>query len=131
MGMSDRIEAFILELMRQEQEDWVRLQRNELAQLFGCVPSQINYVISTRFSPERGYTVESHRGGGGCVKIRKAENRGLSAESAAKYISQLAKDGYITDREAEIINAATSISALGKDADSIRENILQCIMKVL
>ena len=63
MGISDKIEAFILELMKQEQEDWLKIQRNELAQIFGCVPSQINYVISTRFNPERGYMVESKRGG--------------------------------------------------------------------
>ena len=70
MGVSDRIETFIMELLKDE-EDWVQIGRNELAAIFNCVPSQINYVISTRFSPERGYVVESRRGGGGCLKIRR------------------------------------------------------------
>ncbi|MBQ7985636.1 MAG: CtsR family transcriptional regulator, partial [Clostridia bacterium] len=64
MGISDRIESFIIELMKDEAE-YAEFGRNELAQIFGCVPSQINYVISTRFNPEKGYTVESQRGGGG------------------------------------------------------------------
>ena len=74
MGISDKIEAFILELMKQEEEQTLKIQRNELADVFGCVPSQINYVISTRFCPERGYAVTSRRGGGGYVIIQKIEN---------------------------------------------------------
>lgn len=72
MGISDKIEAFITELMRGN-SDSAEFGRNELADIFGCVPSQINYVISTRFSPERGYIVESRRGGGGYIKIRRIE----------------------------------------------------------
>lgn len=55
--------------MMSEQDGAVELKRNELASRFNCVPSQINYVISTRFSPERGYIVESRRGGGGYIRI--------------------------------------------------------------
>ena len=65
MAMSDRIEAFITELLKEEMSDGIELGRNELASIFNCVPSQINYVISTRFNPEKGYIVESRRGGGG------------------------------------------------------------------
>ena len=55
MGVSDRITAFITALLEEEQgNDWLELKRNELAQIFGCVPSQINYVISTRFNPQHG-----------------------------------------------------------------------------
>ena len=61
MGLSDRIEAFITELLKDE-DDWLNLKRNELAEVFNCVPSQINYVISTRFNRDRGYVVESRRG---------------------------------------------------------------------
>ena len=72
MGVSDRITAFITALLEEEQgNDWLELKRNELAQIFGCVPSQINYVISTRFNPQHGYEVESKRGGGGFIKIRR------------------------------------------------------------
>ena len=63
MKISDSIESFIMELLTAKGS--VELRRNELAQYFNCVPSQINYVISTRFTTERGYTVESRRGGGG------------------------------------------------------------------
>ncbi|MBR0088696.1 MAG: CtsR family transcriptional regulator, partial [Clostridia bacterium] len=59
MGMSDRIEAFITELLKDDTDEWLEIKRNELASVFGCVPSQINYVIQTRFSPEQGYMVES------------------------------------------------------------------------
>lgn len=51
MGMSDKIEAFINELLKDDTDEWLELKRNELASIFGCVPSQINYVISTRFNP--------------------------------------------------------------------------------
>ena len=70
MGMSDRIESFILELLK-DSDDWLEIGRNELASVFNCVPSQINYVISTRFNSDKGYIVESRRGGGGYLKIKR------------------------------------------------------------
>src|SRR5574344_355259 len=72
MGISDMIAEFI----RGELEDAdgvLELQRNDLAQRFHCVPSQINYVMSTRFSPEHGYIVESRRGGGGYIRITRVQ----------------------------------------------------------
>lgn len=66
--LSNLIESWIKETML-EQDGAVELKRNELASHFNCVPSQINYVIATRFSPERGYIVESRRGGGGYIRI--------------------------------------------------------------
>ena len=69
MKMSDTIENFIRDLF--DNENSVELRRNELAMYFNCVPSQINYVISTRFTAERGYIVESRRGGGGHIKITR------------------------------------------------------------
>ena len=68
--LSNLIESWIKETML-EQDGAVELKRNELASHFNCVPSQINYVIATRFSPERGYIVESRRGGGGYIKITR------------------------------------------------------------
>lgn len=68
-SISDIIEKFIKELM--EDSDTVQIQRNELANLFDCAPSQINYVLTTRFSREKGYEVKSKKGGGGYVKIDK------------------------------------------------------------
>ena len=67
--MSDMIEEFIKEMFLED--DFIEIQRNDLAQYFNCVPSQINYVISTRFKPSQGYYVESRRGGGGHIRIQK------------------------------------------------------------
>lgn len=69
MGIADLIASFIMDEMSSEGE--IELQRRELADRFGCVPSQINYVISTRFSPEHGFIVESRRGGGGYIRISR------------------------------------------------------------
>ena len=69
MRISDMIEDFIKDLF--DDEDSIEIQRNDLAEKFNCVPSQINYVISTRFKPTQGYYVESRRGGGGHITITK------------------------------------------------------------
>ena len=71
MGVSDVIASFINEIL-ENAEGCAEIQRAELAQKFNCVPSQINYVIATRFSPEHGYIVESRRGGNGYIRIRRA-----------------------------------------------------------
>ena len=72
MRMSDIIEEFIKELF--EENEIIEIQRNNLAEQFNCVPSQINYVISTRFKPSQGYYVESRRGGGGHITIKRVNN---------------------------------------------------------
>lgn len=69
--ISDIIEEFILSQLTDGE---INLSRNELANFFNCAPSQINYVITTRFTPIRGYDVESKRGGGGYIKIVKFSN---------------------------------------------------------
>lgn len=69
MRISDIIEDFIKELLKDE--EYIDIQRNDLAQKFNCVPSQINYVISTRFKPSQGYYVESKRGGRRSYKNKK------------------------------------------------------------
>ena len=73
MKLSNIIEEFIKDLFNDE-SDYIEIGRNELAEQFNCVPSQINYVISTRFKPSQGYYVESKRGGGGHIKIRKIDS---------------------------------------------------------
>lgn len=142
MGISDRIEAFILELMKQEQDDWLKIQRNELAQIFGCVPSQINYVIATRFNPEKGYIVESRRGGGGWVKIKRINGNGeeigtlhiaadISERDACECISELLSESRIDPGTAKVMSAAVSDKALaeagnrGRVRASILKNMLE------
>ena len=131
MGMSDRIEAFILELLKQEDEEWLKIQRNELAQVFGCVPSQINYVISTRFGPQSGYIVRSRRGGGGYVMIRRAEEHpavsdSVSESDAVNFVVNLFNRRIITQREAAIMRAAVTGAHLD---DKTRADILKNILR--
>ncbi len=98
MRLSDLIEQYIKDLM-DENGDVTEFGRNELAQYFNCVPSQISYVISTRFSPERGYYVESKRGGGGNIKIKRID------VTNNKYIMHIINsiNNVITQQEADII----------------------------
>ena len=71
MGISDLIASFLQSCLDETGDGVLEVQRGELAQRFNCVPSQINYVMSTRFSPERGYIVESRRGGNGYIRITR------------------------------------------------------------
>ena len=99
MRVSDIIEEFIKEMFDDDQNDFIEIQRNELAEHFNCVPSQINYVISTRFKPSQGYYVESRRGGGGSIRIRKV------ATTNEEYIMHIINNigNEITEREVDIL----------------------------
>lgn len=139
MGISDRIETFIMELLKNE-DDFVEVGRNELASIFQCVPSQINYVIKTRFSPQRGYIVESKRGGGGCLRIRR-----IDAEEETSYVLSLIGDsidyqngkaligylyqkGKINASSAEIMLAGISdksLYAAGEKKNNVRAQCLK------
>ena len=124
MKLSNIIEEFIKEMLSENRE--IELQRNELASRFNCVPSQINYVISTRFSPEMGYSVESRRGGGGYIKItRTAPNdesyiihavraigETISMTSCKTLLQDIYSLGIINEREAKIIMAALSDNSI-------------------
>lgn len=72
-NLTDCIEEYIKKLLALSSESYIEIQRRELARKFACVPSQINYVIERRFSLERGYLVESRRGGGGWIRIYRIE----------------------------------------------------------
>ena len=71
MRMSDLITQEILRLLNNSEMNIAEIQRNELANTIGCAPSQINYVLSSRFTPEHGYIIESRRGGGGYIRIKR------------------------------------------------------------
>ena len=123
--LSDSIEHFIKELMTEDAH--VELRRNELAQHFGCAPSQINYVLATRFSVDHGYIIESRRGGGGYVRIVRMQTRGepnllnmllnrvgnsVDEETANAIISNLREREMVTDNEAALMRSAVSRNAL-------------------
>ncbi len=138
MGISDKIEAFIMELMKGD-ADYAEFGRNELADVFGCVPSQINYVISTRFSPQRGYSVESRRGGGGYIKIRRidiGDSHGIIANigeacdvgTARSIVGYLHENGKLDTVAAKILLAAVSDRSL-KLQNPVRDRIRAEILK--
>ena len=142
--ISDAIEQFIKELM--EQETHVELRRNELAQHFGCAPSQINYVLATRFSINHGYVIESRRGGGGYVRIVRMQQspdgnllsallervgNTVSEDTARAIVSYLFEQELITAYEAAIMRAATQHDALAlpiSAKDVLRASVLRSML---
>ena len=135
MGLSDRIEAFICELLRDD-NDFAEFGRNELAGIFGCVPSQINYVISTRFNEKNGYSVESRRGGGGYIRISRITDKNeeigksCSYEAAELLVKRLLAMHRISAQTARAALAAVSDKSLEgvKEKDEIRAKILKNII---
>ena len=141
MRMSDLIEEFIKELF-DEDNQLVEIQRNELAEQFNCVPSQINYVISTRFKPSQGYYVESRRGGGGHITIKKVNNtksdyfmhiiKNIGDEMTSNDVDILISDfltyDLITKKEAKLLKVATSDNVLGI-AKEIKDKLRAKIFK--
>lgn len=148
MLLSEQI-ARLIEEMIDEGKGTTDLRRNDFAQKIGCVPSQVSYVISSRFTPERGYITESRRGGGGYIRIIRAPmtknnylmhffhaiGKALSEEEARAYIRTLMENEIITKREAAIISNAVSGSALDKlhcdVANIIRADIMRHILMTL
>ena len=123
--LSDSIEQFIKDLMNEDAH--IELRRNELAQHFGCAPSQINYVLATRFSVDHGYIIESRRGGGGYVRIVRMQARGeqnlleillqrvgnsIDEDTANAIVSNLMERKLVTKNEALLMRSAVSRNAL-------------------
>ncbi|SDK65126.1 transcriptional regulator CtsR [Alkalibacterium thalassium] len=117
--MTDIIEAYLKKVL--QQQDQVEIRRSEIAQLFDCVPSQINYVINTRFTIQKGYLVESKRGGGGYIRIIKVQvlddldmlntmieiiGDSISEKDAKSVVQKLYEDDIITKREAKLMLVA-------------------------
>ena len=142
MRLSDSIEQFIKELLSQESTE-VELKRNELAEYFGCAPSQINYVLATRFSPDHGYVTESRRGGGGYIRIVRVVQSGsqrlmylvndrigdsLGEEECLRLISQLKEQMIITEDEAALMASAVSTRALSVPVPDVLKDAMRAKM---
>ena len=147
MRLSDTIERFIKVMMEQEEKE-VELKRNELAEYFQCAPSQINYVLATRFTPDHGYVTESRRGGGGynrIVRIQHEEGEllhyllnervrdSIDEKSAQILLGQLAEQGTVSLEEAKLMYAALTAQALAVPIpetmkDKIRAKILRSML---
>jgi transcriptional regulator CtsR len=143
--LADQI-AKMIEQMLEEAGGSLELQRNEMAGRLGCVPSQISYVLTSRFTPERGYLIESRRGGGGCIRIvRKQMHRdeylmhffyaigeSLEEGEARAYVQNLEGNGFITAREANMMLNAVCDGALSDIAPEgrriVRANIFKHIL---
>ena len=135
--------AQMIEEMLNEGNGILELQRNEMASRIGCVPSQISYVISSRFTPERGYVIESRRGGGGCIRIvRKQMGRNeylmhffcaigdaIEESEAIAYLKNLFGNSCITERELVICAASLSSAALSALPPSARATVRADIFK--
>ena len=135
--------AQMIEEMLNESGGTLELQRNEMANRLGCVPSQISYVISSRFTPERGYVIESRRGGGGCIRIvRKQMGRNeylmhffcaignaIDEAEAVAYLKNLYGNDFVTEREFKIAYAAVSNAALAGTHPSLRGAVRADVLK--
>ncbi len=142
MATSDLIASFIQDVL-DDAGGIAELQRISLAERFDCVPSQINYVISTRFSPEHGYIVESRRGGGGYIRITKVRNDPrklimhtvnavgdrLDVRTAAAFISNMLSENAFDEKTANLIVSAISENALRPISPEHRDIVRASIFK--
>lgn len=140
--LTDQIAQLIEELLNQG-GGTLELQRNEMANRLGCVPSQISYVISSRFTPERGYVIESRRGGGGCIRIIRKQmgqdaylmhffcaiGNEIDETEAIAYLKNLFGNALITEKEFQIAYAAISNSALCGVPANLRRAVRADIFK--
>ncbi len=143
MGISDLIASFLQDCLDESGDGVLEIQRGELAQRFNCVPSQINYVMSTRFSPERGYIVESRRGGNGYIRITRVQVdretllmhviNSLGGEvdlpSARAILSNLAQAGALEEDLARTLLAAVGDKSLNAVPRELRDQVRADILK--
>ncbi|MHA7967167.1 CtsR family transcriptional regulator [Paenibacillus sp. CAU 1782] len=145
-NISDLIEHYLKQMLDGSEEGAVEIQRNELADRFSCVPSQINYVISTRFTLEKGYMVESKRGGGGYIRIQRVDlpalkslqhhiegtiGRSVDQAAAEGLIYQLEEAGIVSKREGNMLRAAIhrdTIALMLPARDEIRARLLTSML---
>ena len=142
MRMSDLVAQTILEML-DSQNGNAEIQRNELATNLGCVPSQINYVITSRFTPEQGYVVESRRGGGGYIRITRIKTDdktmvmhvvnsigdSLDKMTAEVMLKNLYREQILDRKTANVMAVALSDRALRNAPQSIRDNLRADIFK--
>ena len=145
--ISDIIEEFIMNSL--DDDSFIELSRNDLAKFFSCVPSQINYVLNTRFTPNRGFVIESQRGGGGYIKVVRVQDNNsnflktalelcgqpISVIQANQLLEQMKNRNLLTLREMDLLKTAISSKSLNNPINidnKIRANILsQVIMETM
>lgn len=148
-NISDIIEQHLKKILEAARQDAIEIKRSEIADQFHCVPSQINYVINTRFTVEKGYIVESKRGGGGYIRIIRVQHQDKSEliddiieminpqttqQAALDILERLLEEEIVTEREAKII-----LSAIGRNTlafqlplrDEVRARVLTSMLSTL
>lgn len=148
-NITDIIERYLKQILKAKGKNMIEIKRNEIADQFQCVPSQINYVINTRFTVEKGYIIESKRGGGGYIRIFRIEhqdeseliddlitmiNPTVSQQSAINVVERLLEKDIITKREGRIIISAIDRTTLAIDLpfrDEVRARILTAVLTSL
>ncbi|MEH7124656.1 CtsR family transcriptional regulator [Bacillus sp. JJ1532] len=148
-NISDIIEDYLKRVLEMSEREIVEIKRSEIADKFQCVPSQINYVINTRFTIEKGYAVESKRGGGGYIRIMKVQSHDdahlieqllsliqgrLAQSSAEDVIIRLVEEEIITKREAKIMLSVIDRSVLYIELpyrDELRSRMLKAMLTTL
>jgi len=141
MNISSNITNLILQML--ERDGYTEIQRNELAQSLGCVPSQINYVIASRFTPEQGYIVESRRGGGGYIRISRVKldkgavvmhvintiGQSLDEKTCRAHILNLNHQTVLDTVTAKLMLVATADNSLRSQPPEIRDKTRANILK--
>ncbi|MGG4386398.1 transcriptional regulator CtsR, partial [Priestia megaterium] len=132
-NISDIIEQYLKQVIDLSNNNVIEIKRNAISDRFECVPSQINYVINTRFTLERGFVVESKRGGGGYIRIIKVKlhddidiidqmlhmiDHSVAQGNAESMIIRLIEEGIITNREAKLMLSVLDRSVLSMDVPS-------------
>lgn len=143
MRLSDIITKRIFELIEESEMNSAEIQRNEFASMLGCAPSQINYVLSSRFTPEQGYIIESRRGGGGYIRISRVSLNNsaklmhiinsigdrIDSIGARVILENCVVSGLIDEKTAELIASALSNTALYYVPVQAREYVRASIIK--
>ena len=143
---SNNIEEFIKSMLDEDEGQSLELARNDLANYFSCAPSQINYVLQTRFNIARGYVIESKRGGGGSITIIKLSTdpndtipsilkaldgeKDITYQRACDYLEWIEREGLITEKEVDIIKSSISDKALALPIKivGLRKNVFKEIL---
>ncbi|GIN58949.1 CtsR family transcriptional regulator [Lederbergia ruris] len=148
-NISDIIENYLKKVLELSEKEIVEIKRSEVADKFQCVPSQINYVINTRFTIERGYLVESKRGGGGYIRISKVRSHDkshlidqlsaltesqISQSSAQDIILRLVEEGIVTEKEAKLMLSVVDRSVIYVELplrDQLRARMLKAMLQAI
>lgn len=143
--LADHIEAYIKHLLQRSESRSVELSRAQLADAFSCVPSQINYVLATRFTLERGYIVESRRGGGGYIRVVHVQveddlthavnllrsiGSQLSERQLENILARLKDIGVISPRECRLVRGIVQqeVGTINQGKDVLRASLLRALL---